>query len=198
MAIDKYTYDLFIKVSESLPEPYGKAAKRLNKVISPYFWEIPASTSGKYHPSCDLGDSGLLRHSLMVYRIVDDLTKNMFMCNVPPLYIPALKFCALYHDCMKCGYQTENFHTEHTHPKLAAIFIFEHCKDIFSVEEMPLIYNAIRSHMGQWTTSKYSDYVLPVPRTQFDKALHYCDYVASRKYIEFDTDYFKQFMEKEE
>lgn len=40
-----------------------------------YFWEIPASTSGKYHPITDLGEGGLVRHSLMTYKVVTDLIR---------------------------------------------------------------------------------------------------------------------------
>ena len=40
--------------------------------IPNYFWEIPASSSGKYHPITDLGEGGLVRHPLMVCKVAID------------------------------------------------------------------------------------------------------------------------------
>ena len=37
-----------------------------------YFFLVPASSTGKYHPSFSLGDGGLLRHSKVAFRIVFD------------------------------------------------------------------------------------------------------------------------------
>ena len=36
-----------------------------------YWWEVPASSTGKYHPSYALGDGGLMRHSISVVRFLN-------------------------------------------------------------------------------------------------------------------------------
>lgn len=47
--------------------------------------------------------------------------------------------------------------------------------------QMNLIYDLIASHMGQWNTNDYVNIVLPKPKTQLEKFVHLCDYLASRK-----------------
>ena len=42
--------------------------------------------------------------------------------------------------------------------------------------------------MGRWNTSDYSDIVLPLPLTLTQKLVHMCDYLASRKQINFVFD----------
>ena len=54
------------------------------------------------------------------------------------------------------------------------------------------IAGAVASHMGKWTTSKYSDIVLPRPKTDIQKCVHLCDYLASRKHLIFDFDVYAE------
>lgn len=42
--------------------------------------------------------------------------------------------------------------------------------------------------MGKWNTNNYSDVVLPLPLTLTQKLVHMCDYLASRKQINFNFD----------
>ena len=46
----------------------------------------------------------------------------------------------------------------------------------------------IESHMGQWNRDPYkkSNVVMPLPRTKMEKYVHLCDYIASRKPLEFN------------
>ena len=43
-----------------------------------YFFEIPASSTGKYHPQYALGSGGLIRHTKAVVRFV------IHLCNIMP------------------------------------------------------------------------------------------------------------------
>ena len=45
---------------------------------------------------------------------------------------------------------------------------------------------AIESHMGKWTTSKYSSVVLPEPSTKMQFLLQAADMMAATKEIVFD------------
>lgn len=38
--------------------------------------------------------------------------------------------------------------------------------------------------VGQWNTVRYSKVVLPTPKTKYQKFVHLCDYLASRKFLE--------------
>jgi hypothetical protein len=40
--------------------------------------------------------------------------------------------------------------------------------------------------MGKWTTARYSNTVLPEPKTGLENYVHLCDYIASRRFIDFN------------
>ena len=42
---------------------------------------------------------------------------------------------------------------------------------------------SISSHMGQWNTDRKSSVVLPLPTTKYQKFVHLCDYLSSRKFM---------------
>ena len=49
--------------------------------------------------------------------------------------------------------------------------------------EIKLITNMISSHMGPWNTNNYSDVVLPKPSNKYQRFVHMCDFLASRKFL---------------
>ena len=46
-----------------------EALLKVIKLLPDYWFTIPASSTGKYHPEYALGDGGLLRHSKAAMRI---------------------------------------------------------------------------------------------------------------------------------
>lgn len=161
--------------------------------IPAYFWKIPASSSGKYHPVTDLGEGGLVRHSLMVYRVgLDLLTQNNITDTT---FCDMVKFATLFHDCCKAGEQNESApNTVHIHPMLAVILLSEIADSFQSTEAFETIFaeicEAIKTHMGRWTTSKYSSIELQTPETELANLVHTADYIASRKYCLYDEEFF--------
>ena len=70
------TKEMFIAEIEKIKRADLKeVALELVDEIPEYFWVVPASSSGKYHPEISLGDGGLVRHSIMVSRIAEDLVR---------------------------------------------------------------------------------------------------------------------------
>ena len=51
-------------------------------------------------------------------------------------------------------------------------------------EEVEFISSLIASHMGPWNTNPYSDIILPKPKNKYQKFVHMCDYLASRRYLD--------------
>lgn len=141
-----------------------------------YFFHDAASSSGKYHPDFDLGDGGVMRHSLLVAYFAHEIATAWGMTQRE---IDCAVAAGLLHDILKRGVNGgEN--TVHEHPLLAAKFI----RDFFAGDDdMKLVANAIESHMGKWTTSKYSDVVLPVPETKIQLCVSAADMTASRKVL---------------
>ena len=180
---------LFLKEVEKINDTkLKKAAKQMIKDLPEYFWTIPASSSGKYHPKCDLGEGGLVRHSIMVCTTAIDLVISEMFVRDNEVNRDVARVAALFHDSWKNGTVNEEGqygnHTVHEHPMIAANFVKRHLIEA-KVDDLKIemICGAIYTHMGKWCTSKYSSIALSKPRTDFEKLIHIADYVASRKYI---------------
>ena len=53
-----------------------KSCLAMINVLPDYFFEIEASSTGKYHPSYSLGKGGLVRHTKAAVRIAFDLLSD--------------------------------------------------------------------------------------------------------------------------
>lgn len=155
--------------------------------VPDYFFSVPASSSGKYHPVGDLGEGGLVRHSICVKRMLEHLLELDGYYDFTPRQVELLKLAALFHDSFKSGTQEQyekNPHTKFLHPILATNFIIYLSSLIgFDYDETMFITSAVSSHMGQWNVNKHGDGTLPLPKEPHQKVLHLADYLASRKDI---------------
>lgn len=179
------------KIFDSLIESFEnddlrEYAKGLIETIPNYFWDVGASSTGKYHPQYALGDLGLARHTCALVRIMNhilnlDCVQEDFNSRERDL----LRIAGIMHDTRKSGNDDDYKKSKYTrfeHPLLAAQVIRNTVG--ISAEEIELIANTIESHMGQWNTDKRSSVTLPTPKNKYQKLLHICDYLASRKDIE--------------
>ena len=154
-----------------------------------YFYEIPASSTGKYHPKFALGEGGLVRHTKVAVRIAYEIIKtqsigNVFTDDEKDLILISL----MLHDGLKEGFPKEKY-TKFDHPILAANFVKDKANlTELTSEEVKLISTNISSHMGEWNTSDYSDITLPLPKNKYQKMVHMCDLLASRKFINVEFD----------
>lgn len=173
-----------------------------------YFFHVPASATGKYHPSYALGEGGLVRHTKAAVQIAEDLFRagaaewytaydggNLYLS--PANFQDAAYAALILHDTYKLGLEdsaTDSSgnpkHTAHNHPLIAAKQLWSLYRQTsvqLTVEEQ-MIWSqaacAIASHMGKWTLSAHSSTVLPLPDTWLEHFVHLCDYLASRKNIE--------------
>lgn len=170
-------------------EDLKKFAQELIKQIPPYFFEVPASSSGKYHPMYALGNGGLYRHTLAVVRFVNHFFEiNCFKNRWDSRGRDIMRIAAIMHDTFKSGTQEDyqhNKYTKHEHPLIAANKVREYVGcGLIPDEEIIQISEAIASHMGQFNTSPRSSIVLPEPLNKTQQMLHLADYLASRKDIE--------------
>ena len=170
-------------------ERYKKNAEILIDLLPDYFFKVPASSTGKYHPSFALNEKGLVRHTKVAVRIAHELLENNcigynFKDEEKDLILIAL----MMHDGLKHGL-TEERYTRFDHPVLMANFIKENKdKTTLTEEEVNLISTVIASHMGQFNTNPYSTVVLPVPSNKNQRFVHMCDYLASRKFLDVKFD----------
>ena len=162
---------------------HKESIKTLINLLPDYFFEIPASSTGKYHPEFASGEGGLVRHTKVAVNMAKTLFDNnsifTFSDNEKDLIIMAL----IMHDGLKEGLEKEEY-TRFDHPLLVSKFIKDN-NNLAKLNEndLELITSMIESHMGEWNTSNYSNVVLPLPKTKHQKFVHMCDFLASRKFI---------------
>ena len=160
------------------------------ELLPDYFFEIPASSTGKYHPEFTLGNAGLVRHVKAAVRIghellMDPVIGDKYTSDEKDLMLMAL----ILHDGLKSGLE-HNRYTQVDHPTLIKNYIIKN-KDKLELndEEVKFIGKVIESHMGPWNKDYDGNEILPVPKTKYENFVHMCDYLASRKFlnIKFDS-----------
>lgn len=179
---------------------------------------IPASSSGKYYPKADLGDGGLVRHIKTVTAIakclinteifkklvfsMDTLNRYgaigwVFGNNMLEWYSDIAIASCILHDCCKASDDDPEHKTIFEHP-IKAAELFNKIADKYKSENNEVlcaqkwISDCIKSHMGQWNVSRYSETILPKPEDSISEFVHMCDYLASRKFIDFNFDAYNE------
>jgi hypothetical protein len=158
------------------------------KVLPEYFWQVPASSSGKYHPQFDAGEGGLVRHTRATIAMLVQMFRNR---NVFPIEggEQAYAISALIlHDGCKNGLGQEANNTISEHPACVVSFLSDKHPEVVAIlsgEQQKAITGAILSHMGQWNTDHNTKAViLPEPETNLQKLVALCDYIVSRRFVE--------------
>lgn len=180
--------DIFNKeLSYIRSNKYKEAAKIMINLLPDYFFEVPAASTGKYHPACSLGKGGLVRHTKVAVRIAfefynDEAITGIFKPEEKDLMLVGL----ILHDGLKSGLQKSEY-TLAEHPKLMADYIKDHKGELnLTDNEIEFLTNVIISHMGPWNTDYKGNEILPKPVNKYQKFVHMCDYLASRKFLNVD------------
>ena len=168
---------------------YRDNLKKLVELLPDYFFEVAASSTGKYHPSFSLGDGGLVRHTKAAVRIAHELystesVTGKFTDDEKDLML----FGLLLHDGLKHGKEKSEY-TVFEHPIVVCDFIREN-KDKLTLtdSEIDFITNVIETHMGPWTTDYKGNEILQKPVNKYQKFVHMCDFLASRKFLDIKFD----------
>lgn len=163
-------------------EKIKNACQKMIELLPDYFFEVPASSTGKYHPEYALGEGGLLRHTKAAVRIAYELLNDpcigdKYTQDEKDLMIMAL----ILHDGLKSGLNHEKY-TRFDHPILIADYIMDNEEELgLEVEKIEFLCDAVKTHMGSWTTDYNGVEVLEKPKTKYQNFVHMCDYLASRK-----------------
>ena len=159
----------------------------INK-LPEYFFEVPASSTGKYHPDFSLGEGGLLRHTKAAVRIAVELFNDSALNNFTQNEKDLIIFAITLHDGLKSGLQKSEY-TLFEHPILMSNYIKENKKDLtLENDELNLICRCIETHMGPWTTNYKGEDVLSPPKDKYQRFVHMCDYLTSRKFLDIKFD----------
>lgn len=155
-----------------------------------YFYYVPASSTGKYHPSFSLGEGGLLRHTKAAVRIAYELFNDESINNFTQDEKDLIIFSLTLHDGLKSGLNKSEY-TLFEHPILMSNYIREY-KDSLELEadEVDFVCRCIETHMGPWTKNYKGEEVLTPPKDKYQRFVHMCDYLASRKFLDvkFESD----------
>jgi 23S rRNA maturation-related 3'-5' exoribonuclease YhaM len=160
------------------------------EVVPDYFWTVPASSTGRYHPKYALNEGGLIRHTQAAVRIALEL----FRCEAVQSYNDIEKdiiiSALILHDTCKHGLNGSKY-TITEHPLVACQFI-KNQKEICQLIDKKIlneILEGIETHMGNWVYDyKTKKEVLSKPKRGKQVFIHMADYLASRKCLEFDFD----------
>jgi len=176
---------LFVnEINDIKDDNIRKFAEELIGNADDYFFSVPASSSGKYHPQFDLGKGGLVRHTRCVTFIAESIAESY---DLDDEYRDLLIVSALAHDIKKQGDNTG--HTVREHPILASKYVKElnESAKILTKPQMEIICRAVECHMGKWEHQKkylkFGDEPYPMPKSDLERALQAADYIASRKEI---------------
>ena len=156
------------------------------KLIPDYIFDMPSSTSMKYHNATQCQEHGQVYHiamfaSIMNYRLDLEYNKAKFK---HPEQRDAMRCIPIFHDAVKCGWDGSKY-SVHEHPMLAGEWVrntvVEH--DIDSkIKEA--IARMCERHSGEFTSSKRSSVVLPKPENEMELFCHECDILSSRSDID--------------
>jgi hypothetical protein len=179
--------------AQELPYIYNQSirgfVKNALEIVPDYFFSIPASSTGKYHPSYTHGEGGLVRHTRAAVRIALELFRMEeynFSSDEKDVILASL----ILHDGWKNGLNNSSF-TVTEHPKVAAFAISNRELITAGLDDkfVGMIQDNISTHMGQWTKDfKTGQEILTKPTTKMQKFVHLCDYLASRKCLEMNFD----------
>lgn len=187
--LDKTEY--FEKELEYIKNPSIKKFARLAiEDLPDYFFSIPASSTGKYHPNYALGEGGLLRHTRAAMRIAIELFQldmfRHFSDDEKDIIIASLAI----HDGRKNGFVKQTY-TLADHPLLEVQALQQNdlLENVIPEGQFNMVCDNVACHMGQWNTDfKSNKEILPKPTTKMQNFVHLCDYLASRKCIEMNFD----------
>lgn len=140
-------------------------------VVPSYFWNIPASASGRFHPLDTLGKEGLVIHTKRVFYLAEELAKVFLLKNEK---LDVVRAAALLHDTYKHGLEDKG-HSDEEHPFYPRTQFknFVHLTPYFSQ-----IINAIETHQGRWGREP-----IKMPHSREEWVLHIADFIASRNFV---------------
>lgn len=178
-----------VEINYMYDDKIKEATRKLVDMLPDYFFKVPASSTGKYHPKCSNVEGGLVHHTKLAVRIAKDLMNNGSLFNKFSKREHDLILLALImHDGFKHGLKQEKY-VRFDHPIISANFVKEHAEEVgLTKEDGQVLYDIISSHMGEFNTSNYSDVVLPLPKTAIQKFVHMCDDISSKKYVDAEFD----------
>ena len=153
--------------------------------IPPYFYEVPSSSTGKYHSAWSNGPGGLVRHTKATAYVAKELARAY---DLTEQETDAAITACLLHDCVKYGVAGGK-HTTSYHDYEGAKFVHG-LRNLYG-QEVPMLSEicaGIAWHFGTFTKRSNGHTVKKFPEeySKIEHLVHIADMVASRKDINFN------------
>lgn len=139
-----------------------------------YFWRIPSSSSGKWHPSDEDKVGGKVLHTKRSVYIAYHLAR---MDELKELEKDLLIGAMIVHDICCQGSEDEALST--TMPE-HGLLVQKKTKSLQDSPYYAAIMAIVQTHMGHWGPVK--------PEKKLEKLAHIADYISSRKAAKIDID----------
>ena len=162
--------------------------KKVLNVLPEPFWVQPTSSTGKYHPACVNGISGLLIHTKRVVWFAIKLM-NAYDTQGPSFFDhDSIIAACILHDGVKGGKGVSNFEAYENHP----LFVERLYRECFPEETLTQwqqeIFDLIKYHMGPWSPESVKK---PLEKyTKLEWIVYLADFLASRKDLQTNVDSF--------
>ena len=150
----------------------------LDNICPSYFWEIGASSSGKFHPQFSQGVGGLVRHTKAVVLFAQELLRMSSYMYMADEHKDFVIMACILHDTCKYGRVEYDKEQYSQHAVNAAALVRQAWYEFFETEPSEFFLSAIRCHMGQWSERENR------PFTNIDRCVHMADFLASRNFID--------------
>ena len=152
-----------------------------------FFVDLPASSTGKYHPLNEIGWDGTIIHTKKVFNMAYSLSRGL---NVEYNRDAILSACII-HDLIKQGWERSGW-TQKNHPQLAAQLVEKIQKEteLLSDKDYKIIRNSVFFHYGPWTTKNVAKDITEY--TMEELCVYISDYIASKRFLDVkykDVDY---------
>lgn len=161
----------------------------IGMLIPDYWFEMPASTTSKYHSKQQcVTPGGQVIHCLLFKSILDHLLRLKHFKEKfdTPEIRDCLRCAPLLHDAFKKGLNNSRY-TVADHPLIAARFVMntnvEH-----DIEPMWKKYIAglCEAHSGEWNKNRSGQVIMKYPENDGEMLIHMCDILSSRNDILWD------------
>jgi putative nucleotidyltransferase with HDIG domain len=147
-----------------------------------YFWTVPSSSSGKYHPTQSNGGGGLIRHTKAVVYFAVKLCDVYSITGLEKDYV--ISACIL-HDILKYGEVKQAFTTKN-HDYEGAMFVRRKGKEFgLDIGSLDAITGCIAWHMGKWTdmTGRELKKSFPGEYNPMQMVTHLADVISAQKNV---------------
>ena len=160
------------------------SAETILEMIPDYFYEVPASSTGKNHPAFSLGEGGLVRHVKVAMRVLEEMFRDEAFGTYDDYTKDLIRMALILHDGFKSGL-TNSGHTCLEHPVIMSEFILNNTDKLsINEDDAQFVSNLILTHMGPWNKDANGNVIMPVPQTREELLVHLCDYMSSRRFID--------------